>query len=178
MTNFFDFREKLLSKPEEAASPELTKAREQRAMSVSDLTRWIDQVIKAGLPTTVVVRGEVSNFSTHGGSGHVYFTLKDADACIDCVMWRSDAARMKFTPADGMELLATGHVQVYAQKGKHQLYVRSLSPLGQGALELAFQQLRKKLAAEGLFAPERKKPLPEYPRRIAIVTGAQAAALH
>src|SRR5687767_11895570 len=144
MSNFFDFREKLLNKPDEAAPLELTKAREQRAMSVSDLTRWIDRVIKAGLPTTVVVRGEVSNFSVHGASGHIYFTLKDADSCIDCVMWKSDAVRMKFTPADGMELLATGSVAVYFQRGRHQLYVRTLSPLGQGALEVAFQQLHRK----------------------------------
>jgi exodeoxyribonuclease VII large subunit len=178
VTNFFEFREKLLQPKDEAPSRELTKSREQRALTVSELTRQIDRVLQANLPQTVVVRGEVSNFSAHGGSGHLYFTLKDADACLDCVMWRSDAQRLKFVPTDGMELIATGHVAVYAQRGRHQLYVRTLSPLGQGALELAFQQLRKKLAADGLFAAERKKPLPSYPRAIAIVTAAQAAALH
>lgn len=178
MTDFFEFREKLMKPRAEAPPAELTKSREQKAISVSELTRQIDRILKANLPSTVLVRGEVSNISVHGGSGHVYFTLKDADACIDCVMWRSDAERMKFTPADGMELLAVGSVAVYPQRGRHQLYVRTLSPLGQGALELAFQQLRKKLAGEGLFAPERKKPLPAYPLRIAIVTGPQAAALH
>src|SRR6187399_1477311 len=108
MSNFFEFREKLTKPREEEPSPELTRAREQRALTVSELTRKIDGVLKQHLPSTVVVRGEVSNFSVHGGSGHIYFTLKDADACIDCVMWRSDAARMKFTLSDGMELLATG----------------------------------------------------------------------
>ncbi len=178
MSNFFEFREQLLKPKEEPPSPQLAKSREQRALTVSELTRQIDRVLQGNLPQTVVVRGEVSNFSAHGGSGHLYFTLKDADACIECVMWRSDAQRLKFTAADGMELIATGHVTVYAQRGRHQLYVRTLSPLGQGALELAFQQLRKKLADEGLFSPQRRKPVPMYSRTIAIVTAAQAAALH
>ena len=146
-------------------------------MSVSQLTYLIDDILKAVLPPIVLVKGEVSNFKPHVGSGHLYFTLKDADACIDCVMWRSDAARLKFDLADGLELLAYGRVAVYPQRGKYQLYVETLQPLGQGALELAFKQLRAKLEREGLFLPERKKPIPAYPRRIVVVTGAQTAAL-
>ncbi len=178
MTDFFEFREKLVKKRADPAPAPPSKERAAKALSVSDLTRQIDKAIQSQLPETVLVRGEVSNFSLHGGSGHAYFTLKDDKACIDCVMWRSDAERMKFKPTDGMELLASAHVGVYAQRGRYQLYVKTLSPLGQGALELAFQQLRKKLEAEGLFSPDRKKLLPLYPRRIAIVTGAQAAAFH
>src|SRR5690606_17541626 len=110
-------------------------------------------------------------------SGHFYFTMKDADACIDCVMFKSDVARVKFEPKDGMDLLCTGSIKVYAQRGRYQLYVTRLEPLGQGALELAFQQLRAKLDAEGLFEDDRKKPLPRFPRRIALITAPQGAAL-
>lgn len=123
------------------------------------------------------MQGEISNCKHHGTSGHIYFTLKDEGACIDCVMFRSDAVRLKFTPNDGMELLATGRVAVYPQRGRYQLYVTSLQPMGLGALELAFQQLRAKLEAEGLFDPERKKPLPPYPMNVALVTGRATAAL-
>jgi exodeoxyribonuclease VII large subunit len=125
----------------------------------------------------VLVKGEVSNFTRHRASGHLYFTLKDAGACIDCVMFKSDAQRVKFEPTDGMELLASGRVGIYAQRGRYQLYVSSLSPIGQGALELAFQQLRAKLETEGLFAPERKKSLPQFPLNVVLVTSRQTAAL-
>ena len=152
--------------------------RDAEPMSVSRLTLLIDEILKSVLPPVVLVKGEVSNLKPHAASGHVYFTLKDADACIDCVMWRSDAARLKFDLADGLELLADGHVAVYPQRGRYQLYVETLQPLGQGALELAFKQLRAKLEREGLFLPERKRSLPQYPRRIVVVTGTQTAALH
>ena len=145
-------------------------------MSVSELTARITKVIN-GLPPAVLVRGEVSNFNRNKSSGHVYFTLKDAEACVDCVMFRSEAARLKFDPGDGMEVLAGGRVGVYPQRGRYQLYVNTLRPLGQGALELAFQQVRRKLEAEGLFDAGRKRPLPAYPTRIAIITSREAAAL-
>ncbi len=176
MTDFFEFREKIAKKRTEPPPP--PKDRAAKALTISELTRQIERAIQTQLPDKLFVRGEMSNVSMHGPSGHLYFTLKDENACIDCVMWRSDVERMKFKPTDGMDLLASGSVSVYAQRGRYQLYVKSLSPLGQGALELAFQQLRKKLEAEGLFNPERRKPIPKFPRRIAIVTGAQAAALH
>lgn len=168
--NFFDFREKL-SRKNEPAKPK------SEPLTVSQLTARIEQAIKGAIPATVHVKGEVSNLNQHRASGHIYFTLKDAGACIDCVMFRSDAARLKFQPTDGIELLASGRVAVYPQRGRYQLYVTSLHPLGKGALELAFQQLREKLQKEGLFEPDRKKPLPLFPRRIALVTSQATAAL-
>lgn len=186
--SFFDFRERVTSRratePRGASEPPDLDAKSKaaggagaKALTVSQLTRQIDRTLKDYLPPSLLVRGEVSNFNAHAGSGHFYFTLKDADACVDCVMFRSDAVRVKFKPTDGMELLAGGAVKVYAQRGRYQLYVTSLQPLGQGALEVAFQQMRAKLEAAGLFAEERKKPLPQFPMRVAIVTAAGAAAL-
>ena len=186
-TNFFDFRDKL-SAPKRApqapapspASNSLAGPTAQPApkpLTVSQLTDRIDHVIQMGVPGLVLVQGEVSNFNHHRGSGHYYFTLKDTKACIDCVMFRSDVARMKFTPEDGMELIARGEVKVYASRGRYQLYTVALHPLGKGALEVAFQQLRARLDAEGLFAHERKKPIPPYPMRIALVTSRQTAAV-
>ena len=171
---FFDFQERM---KRGSAKPQATTGAAGEAITVSQLTAKIGGALKAGLPASMLVKGEISNYKAHQASGHSYFTLKDAGACINCVMWRSDAARLKFQPADGMELLATGGVAVYPQQGKYQLYVSALHPLGQGALELAFQQLKKKLEAEGLFAAERKKPLPAYPLRIALVTSRSTAAL-
>src|SRR5687768_10856790 len=183
-TNFFEFREQVTApKRKPTSAKALGSANPQpggagaEALSVTQLTSQIDRVIRVGFPAPVLVRGEVSNYRPNASSGHVYFTLKDAGACVSCVMWKSDAARVKFTPADGMELLARGTIQVYAQQGKYQLYVTNLQPLGQGALELAFQQMRAKLEAEGLFAPGRKRPLPRFPSRIVLVTGSQTAAL-
>jgi exodeoxyribonuclease VII large subunit len=187
-TNFFEFREQVTQpkrkptgvRPLAGAKPQATGAAGAAvagALTVTQLTSEIDRLIRAGFPAPVSVRGEVSNYKTHAASGHVYFTLKDAGACLDCVMWKSDAARVKFKPTDGMELLARGNVQVFGQKGKYQLYATSLQPLGQGALELAFQQTKAKLEAEGLFNPERKRPLPMYPSRVVLVTSTQTAAL-
>ncbi len=182
--SFFDFREELnaMRRP---AGKKAGDDREERVepapagpgpMTVSELTKQIDRVLRTGLPAVLLVKGEVSNLKLHS-SGHAYFTLKDADACINCVMFRSDFARTKFEPKDGMELLVSGRVAVYAQRGSYQFYVTRMEPLGQGALELAFRQLCEKLEKEGLFAPERKKPLPLYPTRIALVTSLQTAAL-
>ena len=142
-SGFFDVREKLLG------SPKAPLPGDADPISVTQLTARIERALKTGFPSAVHVKGEVSNYKAHASSGHSYFTLKDAGACINCVMWRSDAARLRFQPGDGMELLATGTVAVYAQQGKYQLYVSALHPLGQGALELAFQQLKAKLEAEG-----------------------------
>jgi exodeoxyribonuclease VII large subunit len=178
--SFFDFHERLTAKrpPAGRAAPTATAAPAGPVpLTVSQLTHQIDGVLRAGFPGTVQVRGEVSNCKPHAASGHCYFTLKDAKACLNCVMWRSDAAKLRFQPRDGMELLATGTVGVYGQQGRYQLYVNRLEPLGQGALELAFQQLRQKLERAGLFDAARKKRIPPYPRRIALVTSAGAAAL-
>jgi exodeoxyribonuclease VII large subunit len=191
-TNFFDFREKLIAKPAKSArayqAPPAAAATPggangakpgggPQAMSVSQLTAWVDAALRSGLPDSILVQGEASNVNHNRGSGHLYFTLKDAGSCVDCVMFKSDAVRLKFAATDGMELLATGRVQVYAPRGRYQLYVTRLQPLGKGALELAFQQLRARLEAEGLTAAERKRRLPRYPTRIALVTSREAAAL-
>ncbi|HET6249233.1 MAG TPA: exodeoxyribonuclease VII large subunit [Tepidisphaeraceae bacterium] len=187
-SGFFEFHEQVRARRPAAGPPGQTlpgiagnaassPAAGPTPISVSELTHRIERVLRNGVPETIHVRGEISNFRPQQSSGHVYFTLKDAGSCVDCVMWGSDAARMKFKPADGMELLATGKVTVYVARGKYQLSVTTLRPLGKGALELAFQQLRAKLEEQGFFAAERKLPLPQYPMTVALVTGADTAAL-
>jgi exodeoxyribonuclease VII large subunit len=178
-TNFFEFREKLVARRNEASAPgdASTPAIQPTPLTISQLTAQIDRAIRSGVPGTVHVKGEVSNFKPHRGSGHWYFTLKDAKSCVSCVMWKSDAERVRFEVRDGMELLATGCVRVFESQGKYQLYVTRLQPLGQGALELAFRQLHAKLEREGLFADEHKRTLPTYPMRIALVTSKATAAL-
>jgi len=173
---FFQFQARQTAAKAEARVP-VSKPADPRPMSVSQLTSLIGRVLKKELPALVTVRGEISNFKLHRPSGNLYFTLKDTSACIGCVMWKDAASRLKFQCTDGLEMLATGYVSIYADQGKYQLYVSMLAPLGKGALELAFQQLRARLQQEGLFAAERKKPLPPYPRRIALVTSGATAAL-
>jgi len=169
---FFEMREKLLKPPAPSS-----KTDEDKPLTISQLTQMIEKAIKSGLPAQVLVKGETSNFKLHSASGHAYFTLKDAKACIDCVMFRDDATKLKFSPEDGMELLATGRVAVYPARGRYQLYVTALDPVGQGALELAFRQLCAKLEREGLFAAERKRAIPKYPMRVVLVTSTQTAAM-
>ncbi len=176
-TNFFDFRESLSSRRSTAPPSPRSAGDKSRPLTVLQLTNLIDRAIRAGVPASVLVQGEVSNFNHHRESGHFYFTLKDAESCIDCVMFRSDAQRLKFTPEDGMEAIAGGRVSVYPARGRYQLYVSSLRPVGRGALEIAFQQLRAKLETAGLFAVERKQSIPAFPMRIALVTGRETAAL-
>ena len=179
---FFEFHERVTRRAPPRPQPPPAQNQQGRATSdpvtVSQLTARIDGAIRKALPEMLYVRGEISNFKPHQGSGHLYFTLKDKANCIECVMWKSDAARLKFTPTDGMELVAVAKLSVYGQRGRYQLYVTSLRPLGQGPLELAFQQLRAKLEAQGLFATERKKALPRFPSGIVLVTSREAAACH
>jgi len=177
--SFWDFQEKFAAKksPAPSQSTDTAGAAAAKPLSVTQLTQRIERALKSQLPATVLVQGEVSNFKLHAGSGHAYFTLKDPAACIDCIMYRSDAETLRFTPADGLELIATGRVGVFAPRGRYQLYVTHLQPLGQGALELARQQIQAKLQAEGLFDADRKRPVPRYPRRIALVTSTQTAAV-
>jgi len=163
---FFDMREKLTAPRRPAESSAGIEP-----LSVTQVTRLIDTAIKSGVPAAVAVRGEVSNFNLNRASGHAYFTLKDPTANINCVMFRGEFSRVKFQPTDGMELLATGGVRVYAAQGRYQLYVNQLQPLGKGALELALAQLREKLAGEGLFEAARKRPIPRFPASIVIVSG-------
>lgn len=143
--------------------------------SVSELTREIKRLLEASYPH-VAVFGEVCN-CRRPASGHVYFALKDSQAQLPAVMWRSSASRLRFDLQDGLEVVATGRVEVYAPQGKYQLIADRLEPLGVGELELAFRQLCEKLAAEGLFDSERKRPLPRFPNRIALITSPTGAAV-
>ncbi|MFH2204688.1 MAG: exodeoxyribonuclease VII large subunit [Elusimicrobiota bacterium] len=145
------------------------------ALSITELNR----LVKAGLERDfgdVWVQGEISNAKA-APSGHVYFTLKDAGAQISAALFRGDAARIKFELEQGLEVLARGRVTLYEARGSFQIVVREIRPKSAGALQLAFEQLKKKLAAEGLFAEERKKPLPPFPRRIGIITSRTGAAV-
>ncbi len=164
-------------------NPELVKmpkdspgGRKNRMVTVSQVTALVRRVLEDALPTTLHVVGEISNFKRHS-SGHLYFTLKDDRSELSCVTWRSDAAKLKFQPADGLEVIVTGRIEVFERAGRYQLYARRLEPRGVGALELAFRQLQEKLATEGLFDERRKKSLPAFPKRLALVTSPTGAAI-
>jgi len=158
--------------PEPIADPIATMT-DPAVLSVSEVTRQIKGLVE-GRFLRVAVSGEISNFKRQG-SGHFYFTLKDADACLPCVMWRRDAERIPFEIKDGLQLLCRGRIEVYAPHGKYQLIAEGLEPMGAGALALAFEQLKAKLQKEGLF--DRKRPLPFLARRIGVITSPTGAAL-
>ena len=147
-----------------------------RVYSVSELTREIKGVLEGRFPA-VRVQGEVSNLKIPG-SGHLYFTLKDEGACLDAVLFRTEARRLKFQLQNGLSLVARGRLALYEPKGGYQLVCDGVEPLGAGALQIAFEQLKEKLQREGLFAAERKRKLPFLPRRIAVVTSPSGAAVH
>lgn len=144
-------------------------------LTVSALTAHIRRRLEHDFGS-VVVEGELSNFVAHT-SGHWYFTLKDAQAQIRCACWRGTNYRIRFRPQNGLHVVCRGRVTVYAPKGEYQLTVEAMSPVGVGAQQAAFERLKAKLAAEGLFAPERKRPLPLLPRRIGVVTSPTGAAI-
>lgn len=150
---------------------------EQTVWTVGELTTYIREMFDLDYRLQdVEVTGEISNF-TRAGSGHLYFTLKDGAAQIKCVMWRSQAERLRFRPAEGDAVLARGRVSVYDAGGIYQLYAERLQPAGRGDLAAAFEQLKVSLAAEGLFDPEHKQAIPRLPRKIGVVTSSGAAAL-
>ncbi len=145
--------------------------------SVSDVTLFVKNMFdQEGLLQGLLVRGEVSNFKRYP-SGHAYFTLKDEKASLKCVMFKSRAQRLTFEPENGMQVIARGNISVYERDGVYQLYVDALTPEGAGALAIAFAQCRDRLAAEGLFDEERKKPLPPFPKTIGVVTSSAGAVL-
>lgn len=146
------------------------------AWSVSALTRDLRRVLEAAHGRALVF-GEVSNFGVHRVSGHAYFTLKDSEAQLKCVMWRDQVIRLRFAPRDGQELVARGKVTVYERSGQMQLVAESLELRGQGALLQRYQELAERLRAEGLTSPERKRRLPVLPRAIGVVTSRDGAAL-
>ena len=142
----------------------------------------VNQLVKSLLDSTpalqgVAVRGELSNYKIYP-SGHHYFTLKDSEGALRCVMFRGQASRLRFRPENGMKAMASGRITVFPRDGAYQLYCDTLIPEGVGDLAVAFQQLKEKLWKEGLFDPAHKKPLPPYPEKIAIVTSGAGAAVH
>ena len=146
-------------------------------VSVTQLTQYIKLLLdRDEILSQVCVRGELSNYKAHS-SGHQYFTLKDEGAVISCVMFRSDAAKLRFRPESGMKVILYGRVSLFPKSGQYQIYVTSLQPDGVGALAVAFEQLKRRLYQEGLFDPAHKKPLPVYPERVALVTSPTGAAV-
>ena len=147
------------------------------AWSVSELTGYIKELFEIDFRLQdVEVEGEISNF-VHARSGHLYFTLKDEQAQLKCVMWRTQAQRLRFQPQDGDAILAHGRISVYETGGVYQLYADFLEPVGRGDLAIAFERLKEQLAQEGLFDEAVKQPIPTLPKKLGIVTSANAAAL-
>lgn len=151
---------------------------QQRIFSVSEANEFLKALFEQ-VPQLqeIFVRGEISNYKLYP-SGHHYFTLKDESGAMRCVMFRAQASRLRFRPENGMKVIAFGRIAVYPRDGAYQLYVSELSVEGVGDLHLAFEQLKAKLYQEGLFAREHKKPLPQYPETIAIITSPAGAAVH
>ena len=150
--------------------------REQKPLTVSELTVLIKQTLEGRFTQPVCVVGQISNYKLHS-SGHAYFTLKDEHAALSCVMWAPSVRRLRFRPEDGLEVVAVGKVSVYERHGKYQLYVSTMRPVGVGELELRFQQLCEALRRRGWFDQRHKKPLPRYPERIALITSPTGAAV-
>ena len=151
----------------------------ETGISVSELNLMISEAIRRDPRTrSVLVRGEVSSFRNQIASGHWYFSLKDAQAVITCAMFRSANLKAKIRPKDGDQVLAEGYIDFYAPQGKVQLIVTGLRPAGLGDMYVRLEELKRKLAAEGLFDPGRKRQIPMRPRKVAVVTSRSGAALH
>ena len=150
----------------------------QDALTVSELNARIKGLIESDpVLGSVCVRGELSNYKVYP-SGHHYFTLKDAESSLRCVMFRFAASKLRFRPESGMGVTVWGRVSVYPRDGAYQLYCEDIMPEGAGDLQVAFEQLKEKLQREGLFDPAHKKPIPRYPERIAVITSSAGAAVH
>lgn len=151
--------------------------REPTVLTVSQVTTYIRALLEGDERLeSVYICGEISNYTNHLRSGHWYFSLKDEDSVIRAVMFRSANQRLRFRPENGMRVMVRGRVTVYERDGAYQLYVEDMQPDGAGALAVAFEQLRRRLEGEGLFAPERKRPLPLYPLTIGVITSPIGAA--
>lgn len=145
--------------------------------TVTQVNRYVKQLLENDVfLRDVFVEGEISNFKAHS-SGHFYFTLKDENAAVDAVMFRTDAQKLKFMPENGMRVTVYGHISMYEKTGKYQLYVSIMEPAGKGALYLAYEKLKEKLDANGYFDISHKKPIPKYPECIAVVTSPTGAAI-
>lgn len=150
----------------------------QQVLSITQINEYIrSKMDEDRLLIQLAVRGEISNYKMYP-SGHHYFTLKDENAALKCVMFKTNAVRLRFRPENGMKVIAMGRITVYPRDGAYQLYCSAMSMDGIGDLYAAFEQLKAKLAAQGLFAPEHKKPLPPFPGTIGIVTSSAGAAVH
>lgn len=150
---------------------------ERKALTVTEVNLYIKQVIaRDDILNNVLLKGEISNFKAHS-SGHMYMSLKDETGVIRAVMFRSAAARLNFKPSNGMKVIARGRIGVYERDGQYQLYIEHMEQEGVGDLHAAFERLKQKLDAEGLFSPAHKKPLPKYPKRIGVVTAPTGAAI-
>ena len=150
----------------------------QQVLSITQLNEYIRGKLDTdSLLNGVAVRGEISNYKLYP-SGHHYFTLKDESSALKCVMFKGNAARLRFRPANGMQIIAMGKVSVFPRDGAYQLYCTAMAMDGIGDLYAAFEQLKAKLAAQGLFDPAHKKPLPKYPGTIGIITSSAGAAVH
>lgn len=151
---------------------------EQKVLSVTQLNTYLKGRFEADpLLSSVCVCGEISNYKLYP-SGHHYFTLKDAESAVRCVMFKGNAFSLRFRPENGMSVICIGRVTVYPRDGAYQLYCTQMTPYGVGDLAAAYEQLKAKLAEEGLFDPSHKKPIPDYPHRIAIITSSAGAAVH
>lgn len=151
---------------------------DSKVYTVSELNAFIKELFDATPPfAQIAVRGELSNYKIYP-SGHHYFTIKDSESSLKCVMFKSSAVKLRFRPESGMSVTAFGRLSVYPRDGAYQLYCSGLMPEGTGDLQIAFEQLKRKLSEEGLFDPAHKKPLPRYPKKIAIITSSAGAAVH
>lgn len=148
---------------------------DNKILTVTELTRQIKGVLELGF-TNVWVQGEISNFKLHT-SGHLYFSVKDEQSQLSAVMWRSRAGQLRFRPQDGMKVMVRGNITLYEPRGSYQIDCQQIQPLGKGELQIAFEQLKQRLHEEGLFSEGRKRPLPEFPQRIGIVTSPTGAAV-
>ena len=147
-------------------------------LTVSQLNRYLKAKFEEDSNlTSVFLTGEISNFTNHYKSGHLYFSLKDENASVRAVMFSSQAARLRFLPQDGMKVIVRGRVSIYEVSGQYQVYVTDMQPDGVGALNLAYEQLKIKLEKEGLFSQDRKRPIPAFPERIGVVTSPTGAAV-
>ena len=147
-------------------------------LTVSQINRYIASMIKGDKKLHgILAKGEISNFTCHNKTGHLYFTLKDSETSIKAIMFSNMASQLNFTPSSGMKVIVSADVRVYERDGAYQLYVTDMQPDGLGAMYLAFEQLKERLSAEGIFSTEHKKPIPQMPNKIGIVTSLDAAAL-
>ena len=151
---------------------------DSKVYTVSELNAFIKELFDATPPfAQIAVRGELSNYKIYP-SGHHYFTIKDSESSLKCVMFKSSAVKLRFRPESGMSVTAFGRLAVYPRDGAYQLYCSGLLPEGTGDLQIAFEQLKRKLSEEGLLDPTHEKPLPRYPKKIAIITSSAGAAVH